>query len=239
VEFGRNILNALVSFGKRQRGTIMAELGLSEIQKELRTKAAWLRGDQRGYKVKEIYRTVEGILSYQFIAELRTYEDFQEARYASSDYNPITDPIGYTVAREVEQAVTPESIEDSILEEAGAEKPIRYEATGSQVSSKMEQIANALEENTLVKSNEKIVFDPGTVKGPEISMGEEIVVTFSGRVASREPIQAAAPSQAAQAQQAPQPAQAPQTYPCPYCRQALTWVAQYQRWYCNRCQQYR
>ena len=29
------------------------------------------------------------------------------------------------------------------------------------------------------------------------------------------------------------------SYPCPVCRQPLTWVAQYNAWYCYTCQQYR
>lgn len=46
-----------------------------------------------------------------------------------------------------------------------------------------------------------------------------------------------APAQAyAQQQQyAPQP----QQYPCGQCGTSLEWVAQHQRWYCGRCQQYR
>lgn len=36
----------------------------------------------------------------------------------------------------------------------------------------------------------------------------------------------------------PQPSQ-PQSYPCQQCRTPLQWVAQYQRWYCGQCQQYR
>lgn len=36
----------------------------------------------------------------------------------------------------------------------------------------------------------------------------------------------------------PQPA-APQQYPCQQCQAPLQWVAEYQRWYCPTCQQYR
>lgn len=31
----------------------------------------------------------------------------------------------------------------------------------------------------------------------------------------------------------------PASYPCPVCRTALTWVAQYNSWYCYTCKQYR
>lgn len=41
--------------------------------------------------------------------------------------------------------------------------------------------------------------------------------------------------------QAPQaPVAGPQAPPnCPVCGQPLSWIAQYGRWYCARCQQYR
>lgn len=39
---------------------------------------------------------------------------------------------------------------------------------------------------------------------------------------------------------APGPAPAPAAGPaCPTCGSPLTWIAQYGRWYCYRCQQYR
>ncbi len=36
-----------------------------------------------------------------------------------------------------------------------------------------------------------------------------------------------------------QQAQAPQQYPCQQCGTSLQFVAEYQRWFCGRCQQYR
>ncbi|CAN5436931.1 hypothetical protein BH11MYX1_BH11MYX1_48740 [soil metagenome] len=44
--------------------------------------------------------------------------------------------------------------------------------------------------------------------------------------------------QGAPHQQQPQ-ARAPQQYPCQQCGTSLQWVAEYQRWFCGRCQQYR
>ena len=50
------------------------------------------------------------------------------------------------------------------------------------------------------------------------------------------------PQQPQQPQQAAQPAAAPQaaqqTYPCATCGGSLVFVAQYQRWFCERCQKY-
>jgi hypothetical protein len=36
-----------------------------------------------------------------------------------------------------------------------------------------------------------------------------------------------------------QPQQPPQQYPCQACGTSLQWVAEHQRWFCARCQQYR
>lgn len=41
-----------------------------------------------------------------------------------------------------------------------------------------------------------------------------------------------------QPQQRQAQAQAPQQYPCPQCSTSMQWVAEYQRWFCGRCQQY-
>lgn len=46
------------------------------------------------------------------------------------------------------------------------------------------------------------------------------------------PAQAPAPGQ-------PAPAAAPQTPSCYVCGSPLSWVPQYARWYCSRCQTYR
>ncbi len=43
----------------------------------------------------------------------------------------------------------------------------------------------------------------------------------------------------APAQAYPPAAQAPPQYPCAQCATVLQWVAQHQRWWCPRCQQYR
>lgn len=40
-------------------------------------------------------------------------------------------------------------------------------------------------------------------------------------------------------QQQQQQQQQPQQYPCAQCGTNLQWVAEHQRWYCGRCQQYR
>lgn len=45
------------------------------------------------------------------------------------------------------------------------------------------------------------------------------------------------PTQAA-VTQLPQPAAQAQTPTCPTCNGPLTWIAQYQRWYCYRCRKY-
>lgn len=55
--------------------------------------------------------------------------------------------------------------------------------------------------------------------------------------------QAAQPQYVQQAQRQPsaQPLyaqQAPSSNPCPYCLQPLTYIQQYQRWYCHSCQRY-
>lgn len=51
-----------------------------------------------------------------------------------------------------------------------------------------------------------------------------------------------APQQAGYGQTQPQPQPQPQSgppqYPCAQCATVLQWVAEYQRWYCGRCQQY-
>ncbi len=46
------------------------------------------------------------------------------------------------------------------------------------------------------------------------------------------------PQQPMMQQQPMQPQGAPQQYPCPRCQAPLQWAAQYQRWFCARCQQY-
>jgi hypothetical protein len=65
---------------------------------------------------------------------------------------------------------------------------------------------------------------------------------FGGTMQLQQPAMGAQPgapmAQAAQPQGAqPQGAQ-PQQYPCPRCQAPLQWAAQYQRWFCTRCQQY-
>jgi sporulation protein YlmC with PRC-barrel domain len=37
---------------------------------------------------------------------------------------------------------------------------------------------------------------------------------------------------------APEPKQQAQTYACPSCGQPLTWIEQYQRWYCTKEKKY-
>lgn len=133
---------------------------------------------------------------------------------------------------------------------SGPNEPIRYEATGKQIAAKLDEMANALGQNSLVLSTEKIVFNPNTFAGAKVNIetGSRIEVSFHGDVASRYPIQpgtspptAEAPLAQQVATPQTQPAYAAQTqqsYPCHYCHQALTWIPHYQRWYCYYCQRY-
>jgi hypothetical protein len=133
---------------------------------------------------------------------------------------------------------------------SGPTEPIRYEATGKQIATKLDEMANALGQNSLVLSTERIVFNPNTFVGDKVNIqtGSRVEVSFHGDVASRYPIQPGTSPPAAEAPPAqqvatpqPQQAYAPQTqqsYPCHYCHQALTWIPHYQRWYCYYCQRY-
>jgi len=61
---------------------------------------------------------------------------------------------------------------------------------------------------------------------------------FGGQMQLQQPMQQQ-PMQQQPMQQQPMQQQAPPQYPCAQCQTVLQWVAQYQRWYCPTCQQYK
>lgn len=92
-------------------------------------------------------------------------------------------------------------------------------------------IVNSTSWKPLLRSFEQYVqsspyFNAGQLGGGQQAMLPQAVAHYPHGVPQPQPMQVQ--------QQA-----APQQYPCQTCGTQLQWVAEHQRWYCGRCQQYR
>ena len=87
-------------------------------------------------------------------------------------------------------------------------------------------IVNSTSWKPLLRSFEQYVQGSGYFMGGQLGGGQAQLP------------QAVASYPHGQPQQQQQPQQQPQ-YPCAQCGTSLQWVAEHQRWFCGRCQQYR
>lgn len=224
----------------------IARFGILEMQQHLRMKASQLRADQTNFDVMETVHRKGDMLSYHFVAERKKSGVLRGIETGHSAYDFYDDPTGWAVQSAVERAVSSRTVQNSFIQGIGFDKPIRYEATGYQIAVKMERLADALGENSLILSTEKIVFQPETFVGRSVRIGRTVEVSFYGKVASSTNVEPEAPSETSQTPGSSQikqqseapPALASQRYNCPYCRRDLTWIPQYQRWYCYYCGRY-